>query len=52
MKIDEMLLEEIREVRKDVKEIQKEISGLKIKVTSFATLFGIIGAYLKAKFLQ
>ena len=50
--VDKILLEEIRQLRQDVKEIREEMSTLKVKVASFSTVFGILGAYIKAKFFQ
>jgi len=51
-KVDNILLEEIRLLRQDIKEIRAEMSTLKVKVATFSAVFGIIGAYLKSKFFQ
>jgi len=33
----------------EIAEIKKEMSGMKIKIAGFASVFGLMGAYLKAK---
>ena len=34
---------------KRIEKIQKDLGGLKVKVAAFASLFGLAGAYIKAK---
>jgi len=36
---------------KRIEKIQKDLSGLKVKVAAFASIFGIFGAYIKAKIM-
>ena len=43
----ELLILELREIKKDVKEMRKEMMTLKIKVASIGAIFGVIGAYVK-----
>jgi len=47
-----ILLEEIRLLRQDIKEIREEMSTLKIKVASISAIFGILAAYFKDKFFH
>jgi hypothetical protein len=45
------LLNEIKEIRKDVLEIKSEMLTLKIKVAGFSTVIGSAITYLVNKFL-
>jgi len=51
-KVEQILLDEIRMLRQDIKEIREDMTTLKIKVATISTIFGIIGAYIKTKFFQ
>lgn len=48
----ELLIQDIRDIKEDIKEMKKEVIGLRIKIATFSTLFGAIGAYIKTKFLH
>jgi hypothetical protein len=56
MKIEELLVEEMRLLRQEVKEVRSEISSIKIKLASitmfFSIGFGLIGSWLKDKLLN
>ena len=49
--INTILLAEMRELRKDIKDIRKDLYSLKTRVAIISAAFGILGAYLKIKFL-
>lgn len=36
---------------KKIEKIEKDITGLKLKVTAAASIFGMIGAYVKSKIM-
>lgn len=40
--IDRMLLEEIREIRKEVKEMRQDVTALKLKWSAVAAFTGIV----------
>lgn len=50
-KTQEILLYEIRELRKDVKELQKITTGLKVKFGTIAVIFGVIGSFIQKYFM-
>lgn len=47
-----LLMKELDDIKEDIKYIKKEISGLKIKMASIASVFGVIGAFIKTKFFH
>lgn len=63
MEVEKIILDRLEKVeskmdsyqsenRKEFKEIRFEMGSLKIKVASFGAIFGVLGAYLKSKFLS
>lgn len=48
----ELLMEDIREIKADVREVKKEMSGMRLKIATMSSMFGVIGAYIKTKFFQ
>ena len=51
---DKILLEEIRENRKQIEVLRNDINSVKIKIAGItvltSTVFGIIGTYIKSHF--
>ena len=41
---------DIKEMRKDIKEVNKTVGNLKFKVAFFGSVFGYVAAYFKTKF--
>lgn len=48
----QLLIKDIDEMKSDIKEVKESVSGLKMKMATFSTMFGLIGAYIKSKFFH